>query len=185
MPSIFEIVPAKDREQPQIDNTKQYNEYDWMTVSDILHKNASKQRYVPPTLSVEHATPTLWDYYYEPGEGGEIVSARLKDIIQPMSQHFFSFLPVYINGHQFYFFVGEDYLDCLDREKSDILWSPSDPNKVLVVRRFAFRNGILEDPLVFRIPEFNSRTFCTEGVKGAVEARQCRGIAFTPVAPLG
>jgi hypothetical protein len=184
MLSIFQIGPHNDREQPQIDNTREENEYDWASVADVLMRHASKRNYVPPQLVVEHPSPELWEYFYEAGAAGQLISARLRDLIAPFSHPCFSFLPAYINGHEYYFFVSEESIDCLDREKSDILWSPSTSNKVLLVKRYAFHMHVLKDPLVFRIPEFSSRVFCTEGVKRVVDARQFRGIKFTQVAPL-
>ena len=182
--SIFTIGPSKVSNQPRIDNTRPENKYDWIAVEQVLCRYAPKHEYSPPMLHVDDPSANHWDYYCEPGTGGELVSRRLKEVLLPMVAPCFSFLPAYINGHEYYFLVRESAIDCLDRAQSDIMWSARDPSRVALVRKYAFRTERLHDPLVFAIPEFSGRVFFTEGAKRQVEVQQLRGMQFTKVAPL-
>lgn len=180
---VYDPEFSAERDKPRIDMLLPENawkHYDWVTIGEVLKGRWALDKYVVPTVYIKHPDVPLWDYYW--GPAGPLVSPSLKQYFESIPSPCFSFLPAYINEYEYYFFRKERSIDCLDRERSDILWSPSDLKKVLYVEKYAFKFEHLRDPMLFAIPESGKEPFLTQGVKKGIEDAGFRGIVFTELA---
>jgi hypothetical protein len=179
---VFQIGISNERDRPMIDDTKpENNRYNWGAIGNILRGTSSKRDYSPPEITVDDPSAMLWDYFLAPA-GPALVSRRLRDYFLSVGSQCFSFLPALINEHEYYLIADAGSIDCLDRDRSKLMFAPDNPNKVALIREYVIRTELLHDPLLFSIPEFPLRLLCTEGVRREVESRRFRGLRFTTVA---
>ncbi|RJV89288.1 imm11 family protein [Longicatena caecimuris] len=72
-------------------------------------------------------------------------------------------------------------LDCLDREKSNVVLFPSS-ERIMAIKEFAFSMDMIGNNILFKIPEKSkSFSFATEEFKKIVEENGLTGIKFIPL----
>lgn len=68
-------------------------------------------------------------------------------------------------------------VDCLDVAKSDVLFSDSDPARILSVHRYSFDlNRFQCDPIIFKIPEGPGEVFVTDSFVRIVVENKLSGV---------
>ena len=105
-----------------------------------------------------------------------LVSDRLRKVLEPACQGDAEFLPLSVNGSPFFGLVIRNVLDVLDRQRSELEYFPSAPDRVMSIRRYAFKD--LGSTRAFKIPETPTRKFATEPVRQAYLASGIPGLRF-------
>ncbi len=69
-------------------------------------------------------------------------------------------------------------IDCLDLQKSEILYASDDPNKILMIDRAFFRGERAQATLLFKVPQIPSRIYCTMAFVDLVLKQSWTGVYF-------
>jgi hypothetical protein len=95
------------------------------------------------------------------------------------------FLRFRINSESFYLFYTDRRLDCLDRQRSELLYFQSDPKQVMEVQRYVFKEERVQPCDVFTVPERSDgiffwcqETFVTDAVRATLEKAGLTGFRF-------
>lgn len=105
-----------------------------------------------------------------------VISEKAKICLDPLIGRYVEFLPlVQIKTKQLYAINVLNILNCLNVERSSILHSPTNPDRIMSVHRFAFdEEKFLLDPIIFKVPEdlgcvFVSGTFVEAVIKNRLK----------------
>jgi len=122
------------------------------------------------------------------GSSYRVISNRVKDLLAALAAASnIEFLPVSILNHKGrvastdYFILNPlDVVDCIDQDKSGIVWNPIDPSIISSVEKFVLRDdAIPKGSAIFR-PNFMQRTILTKReVAAKLLAADLTGVFFT------
>ena len=88
------------------------------------------------------------------------VSDRLRRALEPACEGDVEFVPLSVNGSPFFGLAVLKVLDVLDRQRSELEYFPHAPDRVMTIRRYAFKD--LGAARVFKIPEDPGSRFATD-----------------------
>jgi hypothetical protein len=125
-----------------------------------------KKNRIPDFVSWMHSAPVL--------------SERAVTALEPLIGEYCEFLPlIEVRGKQLFALNVVSVVDCLDRGGSDILYSSSNPMRILQVSSYAFAEERLQEGLpIFKIPEELGAVFVRKAFVEAVISNGLRGSAF-------
>ena len=104
----------------------------------------------------------------------EKARCALKDLIEPYAE----ILPlIELRGKPYWAVNVLKVVDCLDRERSEISYSPDD-GRILNVWKYVFREERLESVPIFKVAGDLGQVFVTRSFVDAVIANSLRGAAF-------
>lgn len=110
---------------------------------------------------------------------GPLISDRAVAVLKGLGLTGIEYLPFCCAGQIYYLPNVLGTLDCLDRERSDCLYSPSTPGHILFVQRYVLRGELLRDVRIFRLKDEPLRAaFVTEPVVEAIRKSGLRGFLF-------
>lgn len=141
--------------------------FGWRPVSD----------WVPLEVTIPGPNVTEYDYFYDYEE----FSPRLTDLFMAYGGEFFERLPLTVNGSPYFCLASIERLDCIDREKSVMRVSESDPSKILYMKHPVFKTRQIPEKAVFRVAGLAGYIFLTEPVVREAEAMKLKGIVFRKV----
>ncbi|MCW5552937.1 MAG: hypothetical protein KIS67_12355 [Verrucomicrobiae bacterium] len=106
-----------------------------------------------------------------------VLLERAVAAIKPLIERHVEFLPLTeIERKPLYAVNVLNVIDCLDTAKSDILFSPSEPGRIVNVFRFVFDpTRLSEDPLIFKVPDDLGCVFVSQTFVNVVISQQLRG----------
>ncbi len=120
-----------------------------------------------------------------PGIG---VSVRARAALESLGVPGMRFLGFRVNLEPFFLFYTERVVDCLDRERSEIRYFPSSPERVMRVVSYAFTQERLRPCDLFTVPELSDgmffwtqQTFVTDEARTILEGAGVFGIRFEPL----
>ncbi len=183
---VFLFGRSVERRRPRIDFEIPQNGagFDWLRVGDVIEDERPLEDYVAPRLVVPRPDALDWHFYSDMCSGG-MLSERAANLLRPYLDQYFMLLPASINDAPYFMLKSIDSLDCLDRERSDLVYfNDNDPGRVMRVRKYVFHLNRIPDPLIFAIPEFPKRAFCTQTVRRIVTESGLKGFDFTPTREL-
>ena len=97
------------------------------------------------------------------------------------------FLEFQINSESFFLFYSDRQVECLDRVRSDITYFQSS-DRVMMVDRYEFRPGLINDCDIFTVPElrggmffWGQETFVTPSARAEIERAGLVGFWFAPL----
>ncbi|MEZ5941665.1 MAG: hypothetical protein R3C18_09750 [Planctomycetaceae bacterium] len=149
----------------------------WELIGDILLGEQPAELWPDVKLTAHGKGIDEWHYFSVPGTFGA-VSQEVVKCIGDFMREYFQFFPSTISDRTFYFLQNISSLDCLDRDRSDIVFFPHDASRVMRIKSYRFRAGCIADPLVFVIPETTTELFATQGVKRIIERHNLDGFKF-------
>jgi hypothetical protein len=83
-----------------------------------------------------------------------LVSEKFRDALSPLVNGCAEFLPLMkLRKENFYVLNVVKLVDCLDLQRSDILYASDEPGKILHIRKYVFDQGRLEEAPLFKVPE--------------------------------
>jgi hypothetical protein len=175
---VFLVEPTVEEDRPLIDFQFEENRSNnWLAIDQVLRGERPIEEYPAAHISVMHKAATEWDFYSVPGTFG-LFSQRAVDLLAPYTSDNFDFLEARLCRLPFYFVKTRRLLDCLDRQRSVLVWFRSDPTRVKKIERHSFRKDLIEDPSLFSIPEQHG-LFATQSVRTFIEQRRLKGFKFT------
>jgi hypothetical protein len=176
------MYPSDDESRPEIDLERDRLagiDHDWTEWIKFDNDFPIDSEVVPLhnlEFEIDRAGAINWDCY-SIGFWG-MISQRAKDCLWPYARKHLRCFSTSLNGMPYYILHSDERLalDCLDREHSEIeLFKCS--GRVMQVRRFAFRPGLISDPLIFHVPE-SGGLLCTESIKALIESTGLKGFLF-------
>jgi len=130
------------------------------------------EHWQPPPVVVSGKTLRLRDFVSWMLQA-PVLSTRARISLEDLIGCYVEFLPlVELRGMSYFAINIVKLLDCLDRAKSDIIFSPSRPGQILGVNSYQFLSERLEAVPIFKIPDDPSAVFVTRPFIDAVI--QCR-----------
>jgi len=106
-----------------------------------------------------------------------VVSEKARTYLDRCIGNRVEFLPlIQIKRKQLYAVNVLNVLDCLDIVRSDVLFDPSEPGRIVDVIRFVFEpNKLPADPVIFKIPEDTGSVFVSQAMVDVIVACQLTG----------
>jgi hypothetical protein len=119
---------------------------------------------------------------------GLAVSQRARAAFEALGVPGMRFLGFRVNGEPFFLFYTDRQVDCLDRERSDVVYFRSSPQRVMHVVGYSFKEERLRPCDVFTVPElsdgmffWSQETFVTDAARAAIEGAALVGLRFKPL----
>jgi hypothetical protein len=140
---------------------------------------AMDSSWTPPPIRIEGKSLPVRDFVSWM-MSAPVISEKARGVLQPLLIEHCEILPLIELRRKMYYAINVlTMVDCLDEEKSDILYAPDDPEYVLSISRFILReNKIPGDVAIFKIPQDVGVVFATKRFVDAVKANQLRGAMF-------
>jgi hypothetical protein len=119
---------------------------------------------------------------------GLAVSERARAALEALGVPGMRFLRFRVNSAPFFLFYTERRVDCLDRQRSEVRYFRSSPERVMQVVRYVFAEERVRPCDVFTVPELSDgmffwvqQTFVTDAARTALEAARVIGFRFEPL----
>jgi len=136
-----------------------------------------KGDWVPPLLRISGKSKRLRDFISWM-TSAPVVSDKAKKTLEELIAPYTEILPlIELRGKQFYAVNVLKLVNCLDRKRSDIFFSPND-GRIVRVRKSFFLEDRVPDIPIFKVPEDAGQVFVTRSFVDAVIANGLRGAAF-------
>ena len=178
--NVYEMDVGVEDNHLEIDYTDPRTSEPWEDLDDLEENIGRWATAKPPDISRLWSHDGLaanWDFVAYPGACGAL-SERLTFEFSKYSGDRFWFVPILLDNLPYYIPARKDPIDCLDRGRSDLHLLPSDPSRVIGIRRHAFYLEKIADPSTFSIPERRGGMFVTEQAKVRIESLQLSGVDF-------
>lgn len=142
---------------------------------------APEQWFVPDLVATEKGTSPItdWDYFECPGTFGAF-SQRAIEVLEPYLRDRFLPLSANIAGIPYYSLHCRSRVDCLNRDTSQLKFY-ADSEEVRTIVKYAFREKMLSDAMVFAIPEVFLELHCTATIPRIATKAGLRGFDFQRV----
>jgi hypothetical protein len=115
--------------------------------------------------------------------GAPVVNARALAVLKPVLGASVEPLPLLCDDGPMFALNVLDNVDCLDLDASDVLMSPSDSSKILMVDEYVFKPGAIGTRYMFRIKGMTAgvSVFVTSLFRDVVEKNGLVGLLFKPL----
>lgn len=111
--------------------------------------------------------------------GAMVVTAKAKSAIEKLIAPYVEFLPLaVVKGHELFAVNVIEILDCLDREASNVTYSPDDPTRVIHIGKVVFIPRRLKRVPIFKVPEWPGSVFVSEEFVHVVVEAKLKGAGF-------
>lgn len=178
---VYDLSYSIEKGRPEIDFDDAANSsIDWSLVPEIDPDKESLKRYRPFEVTIHRTDALDWDYYSNAGTLG-LLSERAMELLRPLASQYFMFLEAKINGAPYFTPFRRTPLDCLDREHSILVPFEHAPSRIKRIDKYCFRSELIEDPLIFCIPESRGAVLATQSVRQKIEEAGLRGFCFQEV----
>jgi hypothetical protein len=136
-------------------------------------------RWVVPEIRILGARTRVRDFVSWMNSA-PVLSEKARDALGPIISAHCEILPLIELSGSSYFAVNVlAKVDCLDKEKSDILYSSDDPTHILSISSYHLRRECIPaDAVIFKLPEDDGCVFVTGRFVEAVIENNLRGAAF-------
>ena len=176
---IYELrYSYKKQERPIVDFSLPENgrKVSWSLIGQILEDKAPTGLYKPVHLVVKEANATEWDTYSAAGTYG-LMSQRAVALVGDSMTLCFEFLEAYINEAPYFLLKPTGHLDCLDYDKSDIVYWDIDPYNIKTIKHCSFHKQQIPEAIVFRLPDWHG-LFATAPIKAMIDKAGLKGFCF-------
>ena len=181
MTQVYECSHSIEAGRPKIDVRDAGNvRNDWLRVGEV-HDGLRPLAHYPANVivSVRHADATHWDCYSVPGTRGlfseRFIQAAGNDGFRGMS-----LLPAKLNEATYFFLRCDQRVDCFDLENSEFDTYPDEPEQIMDIPHYAFREDCLPKDCFFCIPE-DQNLLLTESMAIRLNAAGLKGIRLLPL----
>lgn len=173
-PAIYEMARSMDLDYPRLLASHPRNAHvDFSEVAAYAEHGAPGEIQYDLYLRSRRSS---FDAVWMSGIAGPAVSTRLRAVLEPVAGAGAVFLPISVNGQEFWIIRAPVVPDRLDVEASDIEWSVS--GTVLELNRPAWRRSALAESMLFRIPQLRYTIWATPEVAAAYRGSDCDGLHF-------
>lgn len=175
--AIYLVGPSLEENRPVIDFTSpSCRTVNWKVIDEILRGQRCVGEYQPIHIELDAPEAILWSYYSIAGTLGLFSDEAVSRIGHSAFRHY-QLLPAQLNQKGFTLLKPIELLPCLDLAKSDVVAFRSNPNRIKEVRKYVFKKEMIDDNLLFSIPELPG-LFATDPVRTAVLQNLLSGFAF-------
>jgi hypothetical protein len=182
--AVFIVKPSIESERPEIEFGLEFNKRnDWLRVGQVLRGQRDEAEYPKVLILALHPQATAWDFYFSGSVFG-LMSERAVDLLEPFAANYFKFFQAWLNGASYFFLKSKRTLDCLDRDESHLVPFPSNPSRIMEIKRYRFHKNRIDDPLLFSIPEI-PELFATPTVEAIMREEGLRGFQFVNAEQFG
>jgi hypothetical protein len=113
--------------------------------------------------------------------GGSIVcNLQVWEILEPLIGQHVQLLDIMYNDDVYYILKVTTIIDCLDYSRAEVLRS-SKTGRVLYVKKYAFREELIYNSVLFVIPEIESSNIVTQAFKDFIEEHNLKGLGFQKI----
>lgn len=169
MQAVWRLVPDASR-APVLETELSY-------FQDHFNGKPLGPGWTPPPVNVRSARRPLADFLHW-YLGAPVVSDRGRQALGGLVGDTVEFLPlVELKGRQYFAMNVLQLVDCLDLERSLIMYSSSDSERVLHISSYVFRLDRVREPL-FKVPQYPADVFATDPVLKLVQEEGLRGVSF-------
>jgi hypothetical protein len=134
--------------------------------------------WTPPPIRIQGKSKGLRDFVSWM-LSAPVVSQRAKEVLEPLISPYVEILPlIQLRGKQYYAINVLRLVICLDRKRSNIEYSPTDPSGIIYLGETFFLKGRLEDVPLFKIPETRGEVYVTRPFVDLVIKNKLAGAAF-------
>jgi hypothetical protein len=109
-----------------------------------------------------------------------VCSPQVWEILKPLIGQHVQLLEITYNNDVFYILKVTTIIDCLDYSKAEVLRS-SQTGRVLYVTKYAFKEELIQDNVLFVIPEMKSCKIATQAFKDYIEEHNLQGLGFQKI----
>ncbi|WP_459554321.1 hypothetical protein [Lacunimicrobium album] len=177
---FFELIHSTEEKRPEINfSTPTNSSIDWEEASAVIVGDLPLENYVPLHISIKSKSYDKWHGYLDGGMGG-MFSADFIDSWDDDEFEYYSFLPVFLNASVYYFLRRNQLVDCLDRDRSNLLYYKSNPSEIMTINAFAFTSTAPKYRF-FSIPEYPLRIFASQELQARFQRNPFKGVAFVPL----
>ena len=169
---VYVVGPSFEDWRPMLSYDDQ--RIDWLRIGDVLRGDRPVEDYEFVSMVVDHPEASEWDFYMCGGSMG-LLSGKAAQFLKPCAAQCFDLLEASLNDAPFFFLRIREYLDCLDRGKSEIVPYRHDSRRIKQIRRYSFFKDRIPDPSLFVIPEGFFGPFGTDGVVRIIRNENLRG----------
>ena len=130
----------------------------------------------PPPVKIHGKTLPIRDFV-QWSTSAPVISEKAREALASLVTEHCEILPfIQLRKQQYYALNVLTFLDCLDRAKSDIFYSPNDPKRIVNVSRFSLRKSAIPPDLpIFKIPEDPRVVFVTPRFVDVVRLHKLTG----------
>ena len=172
---VYLIRAPDEGPQPRVFHDSPRNRViDWAYLEDVLDASAPPDPERLAVVDVYAASSRPFDTVWITNR--ILVSDPLRKVLEPACGGDAEFVPLAVNGSPFFGLLIRTVLDVLDRQRSELKYFPSAPDRVMSIRRYAFKD--FGSTRVFKIPEAPTRMFATEPVRQADLGSGLSGLRF-------
>jgi len=136
------------------------------------------RHWTPPPIRIQGKSKRLRDFVSWM-LSAPVVSQRAKEVLEPLIAPDVEILPlIQLRRKEYYAINVLRLVDCLDRKRSNIAYSPTDPSRIIYLSETFFLNDRLEDVPLFKIPETVGEVYVTRPFVDLVIKNELAGAAF-------
>jgi hypothetical protein len=134
--------------------------------------------WAPPPVKVDGKSLRLRDFVSWMLQA-PVVSLKAKECLEPLISPFVEFLPlVELRGIAYFAMNVIQLVDCLNYGDSEILYSKSDPDRILRIKEYRFRSDRVRTVPVFKVPEVPSDVFVMQPFVDLIIRTRLTGAKF-------
>ena len=182
--TIWKMSVSAEEDRPQVDLEIQGLTWDDWGDMDQPFPDGVDTIQSPSTLHFHVDAPDAleWDWYSVSYWG--MWSQRARDLLWPHARKHLRCFQTTLNGQLYYILrVDEELgLNCLDYDRVELNRFPSS-GRVARVLKYAFRPGVIQDPLIFHAKD-SGDILCTESIHQIVLDAGLKGFRFQDTATL-
>lgn len=136
------------------------------------------QEWVPPEVRIVGKTKRNRDFLSWM-LSAPVISGKGRAALEPLIGAYAEFLPlIVLNGTQYFAINVTCLIDCLDFEKSDVIYAPYDNSHIMSVNRYTFIDSKVRDTPIFKIKEWPFDVLVTESFVNQVQRFDLKGAEF-------
>ena len=170
--AVYSVTGTSDESYPRLDYSHRRNRsIDWLEFRDY----AIRGRPDETSFNLFVKARTQFDSVWIIGVG-LVMSARLRQTLEPLVGGPVTFLPVRVNDEPFSLMRVEHVIDALDEGRSE--YDRTSSGEVFALGKPAWLGDRIPDPSIFTIPQFASRVWATPTVADAYRLSGCNGLIF-------
>lgn len=180
---VFQLWSSVEEDRPDLVTNKSsdFDEASKINRGLIRNKRHDVDSWTPWQLycSKRGTTPVSdWDYY-DVGSTSGCFSRRAIETLGNNLSRCFDLLPANLEGETFYFLHCRAPIDCLDISASEVVYFPAPyDNDIMHIRRYVFKKDIINEEVIFTIPEQPWCLFTTAGIPSIASQAGLTGIDF-------
>jgi hypothetical protein len=172
--AVYSVTGTSDESYPRLLPSHPRNRsIDWLEFRDYAVRGRPGEK----SFNVFVKARTVFDSIWIIGVG-LVLSARLRQTLEPLVGGPVTFLPVSVNDEPFSFMRVEHVIDALDVSRSE--YKTASSGELYALGNLTWFGDRIPDPSIFTIPRLPRQIWATPVVEKAYRTSGCNGLIFGP-----